>query len=50
MSRPCAGTGLGVRTTAMQGSEGRSTGVAPAPLLFFAQADITGYGSGKEFF
>jgi len=34
----------------MQGSEGRSTGVAPAPLLFFAQADITGYGSGKEFF
>lgn len=35
MSRPCAGTGLGVRTTAMQGSEGRSTGVAPAPLLFF---------------
>ncbi len=23
---------------------------APAPLLFSAQADITGYGSGKEFF
>ena len=35
MSRPCAGTGLGVRTTAMQGSEGLLTGVCTCALAFF---------------
>lgn len=36
MSRPCAGTGLGVRTTSRHGSEGQLREFAPAPLLFCA--------------
>ena len=50
MSRPCAGAGLGVRTTARHGSEGQLRELHLCPRFFFAQADITGYGSGKEFF